>query len=98
MGYKIVYGPEKKENESKKTSLLKLQALSAAFLLFFVLCVHSSWPAGSEKLQELFLPGDKNQTGAAFETLVENLQDGEDFTEAVTVFCQDLLEQTHENG
>lgn len=96
MGYKIVYGPENKEKDAPKVTLLRLQTLSAAFLLFFVLCVRTSWPAGTEKLQEILLPGKPSQAGTAFETLVENLQHGDDLTDAVTVFCQDILEQDNE--
>ena len=92
MGYRIVYGEdpfvERKERKSH------LRAMTAAFLLAFVVLVRCCWPQGAALLRQTLLPGDDE----AFRQMTADIQAGEPVGDAVTAFCrsivEDALEQT----
>lgn len=89
MAYRIDYGPAQPE---EKSCTLRLQVLTASFLLLFVLLVKQAWPEGTAKLQEIFLPGDAHSTQTAFQELISDLQNGEGLGDAVTAFCEEIID------
>lgn len=90
MGYRVVYGamPPVKRRKSK----LRLQALTAAFLLAFALTVRQAWPEGQEMLRRFLLPGEPTVTEEAFRNMISDLQGGEPLADAVTAFCAQIVE------
>lgn len=80
MAYKIVYSKDKKKRRN-----FRLPLMTAAFFLAFLLCVNAFWPAGSEFIRHFLLP-------EAVQTFLEELDNGGSFGEAVTVFCQEVLD------
>ena len=83
MGYRIVYGKqEKKIISPKKTGLIVTGIAVTALLL---------WPTGRSAVRELILPGDADVTAAALQNLVSELGEGQEFGEAVTAFCQEII-------
>lgn len=97
MGYRIVYGEEAKPKPEGAWTALRLQALTAACLLAFTFGVKTIWPEGTEVLRQVLLPGEPGITEKAFQTFVENVQEGESFGDAVTTFCKEILYFTDES-
>ena len=89
MGYRIVYGPMPKAAPSGSG---RLRVMTAVFGRLFALCVHFLWPQGSRMLREIFLPGTPGVTEQALESMVADIRSGEDFGDAVTAFCQEILD------
>lgn len=90
MGYRVEYG----QAERKAPSFLKkyrLHLLTAAFFLLFVLAVKLYWPEGAAVLSSIFLPGEPTEAQAAFAVLVEDLREGQPFSDAVTTFCREII-------
>lgn len=87
MGYKIIYG----KDPVKKHSFTRLQGLICGFFLLFSLAVRLFWPAGSQVLRDLFVTDQLSQGAQAAVAMVEDLQQGESVSDAVSVFCQEIL-------
>lgn len=91
MAYRIDYGPAPVRGRGRSGRLLRVQAMTAAFLLLFILCVRQYWPEGIAKLRETLLPG-QGAGQAAFQEFVSELRDGEPVYDALTAFCRQILE------
>lgn len=87
MGYRMVYGVDPFEDTGKQKSHLK--AMTAGFLLAFVLLVRLLWPQGTALLRQTLLPREN----PAFAQLQSDLQAGEPIGDAVTAFCQRIVEE-----
>lgn len=96
MAYRIVYGPEPKKRTNPPLGQLRMQVLTAAFLLIFVLAVKYGWPEGTAALQRVLLPGEPSVTQQALEGMVADLQEGEPLGEAFTAFCQQIIDDGKE--
>lgn len=92
MGYRIVYGPQIKKPIVRTGSNGRLRTMIAAAFLVFSLVVRLTWPDGTEVLQSILLPGDLTVTEQAFSVMISDLRDGEPITDAVTVFCQTVID------
>lgn len=92
MGYRVEYGPKEPKKESKIWKQIRMQLLTAAFLLMFCLGVRETWPAGTAKLKEFLLPGQPAVTETALQNFVANLKEGSDIRDAITVFCEEIIE------
>lgn len=92
MAYRIEYSGCGAPAAKKPERFLRLQAMTAAFLLLFVLMVRAWFPAGAERLREVFLPKPPTATQDAFHTLLGDLRSGEPFGEALTAFCQQVID------
>ena len=96
MAYKVVYGPMPKIR--KKSGILRFQALTAMCLMLFSLGVRQVWPEGREVLQDFLMPGDMTVTQAAFGDMLENLENGQNLTDAVTAFCRQIVQDELQKG
>lgn len=83
MGYRIVYGEQR-----KRTLPIRRFFLGAICVLIAALLI---WPAGRNALQQIFLPGDADVTASALRNLTEDLHDGVAIGDAVTAFCQEII-------
>lgn len=92
MGYRIDYGSMKTSKRKDKLSFTGIMAMTAGFLVLFVLLTSVFWSSGRQKLRDFLLPGDPAVTGQALETMVSQLKDGESISEAVGAFCQEVLD------
>lgn len=92
MGYRIVYGPMPKTVEAGRRCSYRLYWLTALFLMLLVLLVKLYWPEGVQVLRSCLLPGEMTSTEQAVNGLISDLQGGESFGDAVTVFCRQILE------
>ena len=89
MGYRVDYGPVRRNRKETGGNVLRIPLYTMLFLLVFILSVNLTWPEGREILRNFLLPGNSEQ---AFSELVTDLKSGESFTVAVTVFCRSILE------
>lgn len=87
MSYRIVYGPEikRKTPVEKRWKIWLASGIGAALIL---LGISGKWNV----LQKFFLPGDADVTGAALQGMVDDLKNGDSFSEAVTAFCKVIVE------
>lgn len=89
MGYKIIYGSVKAE--PKKPQNASVTAVTLA-ICAGILC-GSLWIAGKDsRIRDLLIPGDPQVTTAAFSEMVVQLQNGTGFSDAITVFCERILD------
>lgn len=90
MGYRVDYQPVKKvRGAEKRTS--KIPALTALFLVLFLLLVNGFWPRGAEVLKEVLIPGDPAVTVAALEDFATELKAGENLSGAWEAFCRRVI-------
>ena len=86
MGYRIVYGDDPFEKQERRSHL---RSMTAGFALALVILVRLFYPQGAQVLREVLLPGDHE----AFMQLTERIQSGEPIGDAVTAFCQTIVEE-----
>lgn len=91
MAYRINYGTDASKQHANEGSQLRWQAMTAVFLLLFVLMVKQIWPEGTDKLRDCLLPGGEG-TQAAFQAFAADLHEGETVGEALTAFCRQVIE------
>lgn len=90
MAYRMEYGAEgakRREIRKKKNPKSKVWG---CFLLFLLL-VRLYWPAGTEVLRQLLLPGASQTAFAEVETLTEQIREGEPFGQALESYCRKIL-------
>ena len=63
--------------------------MTAGFLLTFVLLVRLCWPQGTDILRQALMPRED----PAFVQLRADIQAGEPIGDAVTAFCQKIVEE-----
>ena len=90
MAYQISYGPVKTKHpvaRRAKTGRWLLLTLCAAALV-----VGLQVSEVGKTVWNWILPGDPQVTGAALDTMVEELKEGNSVGEAVTAFCREIIE------
>ena len=90
MNYRIEYdGGRVKKRTIRVTKAKKLSIIivSAAVLVSGFLL----WPRGRRMIRDAILPGDAAVTDHALQGLVENLQSGQPMSDAVEVFCKEII-------
>ena len=89
MAYQIQYGKSTMKERiailrsSKNIKLYKWSIIIAAVLIFSLL--------GHFGVLDFLIPGDHEVTKEAFNTLVEDVRDGERVSTAITAFCEEIL-------
>ena len=86
MGYRIVYGQEVCGSDAKQK---RRPWIYICVLLAVVSVIHLT--GIGEHLRQWLLPGDSAVTEAALEGLADRLMQGQNFREAVTVFCKEII-------
>lgn len=92
MAYRIVYGPMPKMVHPKREGYVRLQLLTAVFLLLFVLLVRQAWPEGTDMLRSILLPGEPGITEQSVQLMLEDIREGEPLGDAVAAFCRQIIE------
>lgn len=87
MGYKVSYGPKIHEKKRKPAPL----PIAVACVLVLALGARVLLPEAASRAKQLLLPGDAG-TRQAFEQMLENVRAGESLEEALTVFCQEIID------
>lgn len=71
--------------------MLPFQLLVAAFMLLLGFFVRNVWPEGQGIFQNLMVSGTVCDQAESVAAALENLEDGDTFTEAISVFCQEIF-------
>lgn len=90
MAYRVEYGSggaKRSEIGEKKRGRGKVWV---CFFLFLLL-VRLFWPAGTEVLRKLVLPGASQTAFAQVQTLTEQIRTGEPFGQALESYCRRIL-------
>lgn len=91
MGYRVEYQPMKKIRNAEKKRV-RLPALTALFILLFLLLVNQMWPQGRALLRKALFPGDTAVTTSALDTFADELKAGNAFSTSFRNFCCTILE------
>ena len=91
MSYRIEYGSAAPAQYRKYRGKTWFRSLTAMCLILFALGVSQFWPKGQQVLRAYFLPGEPTVTEQAFSDLVSDLSHGIGLEEAMTVFCQQII-------
>ncbi len=86
MGYKIEYTTQIVKKNLKNTPAIPQWILTFGFFVLFLICSHLFWPGALATLRELAMSRDE-----AVSVFLSELRSGTSFTEAVEVFCQQLI-------
>lgn len=90
MGYKIKYGQTvRKRTVIDRNSVFYKGAVLTFTLLGAVLVLYLG---STGLLRQLLIPGNPDITQAAFTTMMSNLSDGMLLTDALTAFCQEIIQ------
>lgn len=90
MGYRVEYGPAPEKVPSFFVKN-RVWMMTAIFLMLFALAVKLFWPEGTAALCQVFLPGESGTMQSAISGLIDHLQSGQTFSEAMTVFCKEII-------
>ena len=91
MAYKIEYSPETAYRYPQRTCRQK--RIRGNWVLVVLLLAGFFW-VRFNGIPDFLIPGDKEITREAAALLVEDLQDGKTVKEAITVFCNTILDAT----
>ena len=89
MAYIIRYGG--RSDLKVKTGRSKLWLYTGVFLGLFILAVNLFWKDGAEVLGNILMPMQAHTKEAA-DTMIQSIQTGTTVTDAVTAFCQEIID------
>lgn len=92
MGYRIEYDMGIGKFEVRENRKDKFPVLVAGAFVLFLLLTWSLWPEGAEVLRDILIPGDNAVTVQAMKDMSHNLKNGVALSDAVTAFCQDVIQ------
>jgi len=97
MSYKIAYAmPGELEKQHYRDQRRKGKPF--VFLAIVFLAITLIFSGGHNSLQRILFPGDHNVSMEAFSQLIENMRAGESAQEAVTSFCQQILDEAYDEA
>lgn len=91
MPYRITYGPAIVPHGHNQDKPSRLRLLTAAWLMVFSLLVRTFFPAGCAQLRTMLLPDPQNITQEALGCFMSELRNGEQFGDALYVFCKEII-------
>lgn len=90
MSYRIVYGPDRQKPKQRIDFRRHIPMFVGIMALCLAVLLHFTGAAAGFK--QFLLPGDAAVTEAALEAMIAEIQSGESFTDAVTAFCVEIVE------
>lgn len=92
MGYMIEYGC----GSGVKLPIKKKKRFALPIAIFLMACLAGAMlvPRARITVRDLLLPGDGAVTAEALQNLASDLKSGEAFSDAVTAFCHQILEES----
>ena len=90
MAYQISYsGTAVKQNFDERSVVSKSLG---RMILTACICLAAVIALNNESLQQFLIPGENAVTKEAFHIFVEELRSGEDFRDAATTFCREIID------
>lgn len=84
--------PAEGKSEGRKISFFAVQCLLSALLCLGLLLMGTVFPGVGDWARECLVSDGIGPVEAALEHMVLGVSSGEDFSEAVTVFCREVLD------
>lgn len=85
MAYKITYGPERPKRSKRKHRLLTV-------ILIMIFIIGLRYSGIGEIIGKWLFPGDLEVTVAAWQTMTEQIEAGENIGDAFSCFCLEIIE------
>ena len=95
MGYRVYYSPEDNKKYPTRNKQGNARYLGH-FVVVLAVVLTLTVPQVRSNLREWLIPGDEAVISKAFSQMVENVREGEAIGEAVTAFCQEILDHGKE--
>ena len=92
MSYRIEYGEAAPVRYQRPRGQNYPRTLTALCMILFALAVGRYWPRGQQVLRDFLLPGAPTVTERAFSELVSDLTQGVGLEEAMSTFCQQIID------
>ena len=90
MSYQIIYGPQKRPIKNSNKRSLRIGIITG-ILLIAVLAAIKITGYGS-MIRQIILPGDAEITASAFQNMTDALKSGNGLPQAITTFCETVIE------
>ena len=90
MSYQIIYGPQKRPLKSTRKNLKRSSMIAGILLIVFLVTLRVTG-YGSVIWQSI-LPGDPEITANAFQNMTDALKCGNGLPQAITTFCETVIE------
>ena len=68
----------------------RIQGIICLFLLIFALMIRFSWPEGTEMIRGMLISDELGRGAEAFWNMLQYVESGEELSDAIAVFWQDL--------
>lgn len=95
MGYHIQYGKTIVRTAILSPSIDKKKRPIWILILLVITVLGYTIQSNRDILRDYILPGDPEITAAAFGSLVDGIRQGENFGDAVTAFCLEIIENAN---
>ena len=92
MAYQISYGGTAVKKNFEERSVISKYL--GRMILTACICLSAVIALNSESVQKFLIPGEDAVTKEAFHVFVEELRNGEDFRNAATAFCREIIDAT----
>lgn len=90
MSYQIVYGPKKRPPNTAARNPARTGLIIG--ILFIITLAALRFTGYSTDIWQSLLPGDPDVTISAFQSMTEEIRNGNGFSNAVTSFCETVIE------
>ena len=92
MAYRIDYGSGATHRRPIRRYFTAATVKTGLIILFLIAAALTVKFYGLNWVKEVLLPGDPKTTETALHNMTEGLQSGESILEAVTAFCQEIVD------
>lgn len=90
MSYQIIYQPENLHITKKNKKQHNFWPMVCVIIVLIFGFLHfSGW---GDVLRQYMTPGDPDVTAAAFQNMTDSLQQGQTVSDAISVFCETVLQ------
>ena len=94
MSYEIEYPGANKSERNFKVSK-KRKSIIITWVIVCVVLLVSVYSIGLDTIKEYIIPGDNDDTIAAFSKMKDNLSDGMPMKDAVEAFCTEIIQSAN---
>ena len=92
MSYKISYSEKSKSARKERRSGIYVP-IAAVFILLAAMLARMIYPAETKQITEALFPLTNADTRTALEVFAQNIKEGESFSDAVTAFCLEIIDE-----
>lgn len=97
MSYRISYGP-KTPKRYYRPKLRKMPLILSAAVLCSMFIINICFPAQTQAIKHKLLPWTTPESKAAISTMLNDIQEGASYEDAITAFCREILNGVPDAG